>query len=128
MAYEERPDEKIYLQAIAARAESRLKEMELFSRSEADTLLAFKDNVEMMSFFSAQKQEDRKITFLIYENNELIAWSGSDVTFASIDDILNTGQTIVHLPNGWYKVLTMNRGNRRARNFYFHLQRLLLPE
>jgi two-component system nitrogen regulation sensor histidine kinase NtrY len=67
-----------------------------------------------MAFFSDSKLDEQKITLLVYADNNLLAWSGSDVTFASLEKILESGQKFMHLPNGWYRILTREKGNRKV--------------
>ncbi len=111
---EETSLEKHNLKAITLRAESNLHTLELSALRTADTVLSLSGRVKMMFFFSGNKPDARKITFLVYENNELIAWSGSGVTFESIEKITDAGQKFIHLPNGWYRVLTREKEKRKA--------------
>lgn len=109
---EEPTEGKYDLKSIATRAEYNLDKLETEALHTADTVLSLKGRVEMMFFFSRDKLKDSDVTFLVYENTDLLAWSGSDVTFASIERILESGQDFILLPNGWYRVLVKDGGNR----------------
>src|SRR5260221_1603976 len=111
---EETSEEQHDLNAIAHRAESNLQALESVVLRTADTVLSMRSRVEMMFFFSGAPLNSRKVTLLVYEHNELLAWSGSDVTFASVEKIIGSGQKFMHLPNGWYRVLTRDKEKRRA--------------
>lgn len=111
---EETQEEKHNLKTIALRAESNLKKLESVALRTADSVLSLKGRIEMMSFFSRVNTEEKKITLLVYESNELIAWSGSDVTFASIENVLGSGENFMRLPNGWYRILIKEKENRKA--------------
>ena len=114
---EETQEEKHDLEVIANRVESNLKKLESEALAAADTVLSLPGQVEMMYFLSHDVYESKGVTILVYENHTLLAWSGSDVTFASIETITGGGKKFIRLPNGWYQVLTRDRENRRAVAF-----------
>jgi two-component system nitrogen regulation sensor histidine kinase NtrY len=111
---EETSQETMDLKGISLRAETNLQNLESSALNAADTILSMEGKEQMMSFFSQNKPGGQKITFLVYEKGKLLAWSGSDVTFASIEDVLTAGKKFIRLPNGWYRILTKEKANRRA--------------
>src|SRR5258706_1672773 len=114
---EETSEEQHDLNAIAHRAESNLQALESVVLRTADTVLSMRSRVEMMFFFSGAPLNSRKVTLLVYEHNELRAWSGSDVTFASVDKIIGSGQEFMHLPNCCDRILTLDKRKMNAVTF-----------
>ncbi|HLG33346.1 MAG TPA: ATP-binding protein [Bacteroidia bacterium] len=110
-------EQKSNLKEVARHAEIKLHALENSAASFADSALSFEKKNALLNFFASQSFTRTGITVLIYDNAELTAWSGNDVTFASIEKLLNDSVRLVHLPNGWYEMLVREKNNRTAVAF-----------
>jgi two-component system, NtrC family, nitrogen regulation sensor histidine kinase NtrY len=111
---EEKGQQKSTLKEVALIAEENLKALENSALAFADSALSITDKSQLLNFVSSSALSSHGITVLVYVDAELAAWSGSDVTFLSIEKLLADSSRLVHLPNGWHELLVREKDNRTA--------------
>ncbi|MBK5285571.1 MAG: GHKL domain-containing protein [Bacteroidia bacterium] len=111
---EKSTEQKNDFHQIARAAEINLRAIETAALQNAKECLVLNSKERIFAFFSSKNFNRQGITILVYNNQELIAWSGSDVTFVSIDRLFSKEKKFIHLPNGWYEVLVEENANSKA--------------